>query len=294
MPSSCHQLLTASLVAGLALFVTSSCSPHFGGDASGEADRALTVKGSDTMVHLVSAWAEAFMASHPETEISVTGGGSGTGFAALLNNTTDICAASRDMMPKEKELAEQRGMQPATFLVARDGIAIVVHPSNPVTALTKEQLAKIYSGSYDNWSQLGGLDRPIVVLSRDSSSGTFVFFQLQVLNKRDFHPDARLLPATSAIVQSVARDEGAIGYVGLGYAAGSHGSVKIVPIKRAAETPAVTPSVETVRSGEYPIARPLHLYTPGSPSGLAKDFVEFCLGQEGQAIVRNSGYVVAK
>lgn len=293
MPTRLRKTFGVMFAMAIAVLATVSCRPHTSA-GRGSDSTVLTIKGSDTMVHLVSAWAEAYMRLHPETEISVTGGGSGTGFAALLNGTTDICAASRNMMPKEVELAQARGMTPVRYLVARDGIAIIVHPSNPVAVLTMEQLRKIYTGAYDNWNQVGGTDRPIVVYSRDNSSGTFVFFQEHVLLKRDYRADARMMPATSVIVQAVSEDEGAIGYVGLGYAMEARGSVKILSIRPASGEPAVKPSEESVVSGKYAITRPLRLFTSEEPSGLTAAFIEFCLGREGQEIVREIGYVVAK
>jgi phosphate transport system substrate-binding protein len=277
--------VVAALVPGLA-----SCGRYRGEGPAGAATE-LTVKGSDTMVHLVSAWAEAYMREHPATEISVTGGGSGTGFAALLNGTTDVCAASREMMSREREVAESTGLELVSRLVARDGVAVVVHPSNPVDALTIEQIRKIFTGAIDNWQQVGGMDREIVVFSRDTSSGTFVFFQEHVLLKSDFRPDARLMPATSAIVQSVAEDEGAIGYVGLGYATEAGEGVKMLAVSRANGDEPIVPSISSIETGEYAIARPLRLYTSGPPSGIAASFLDFCSGAVGQEVVRRIGYV---
>jgi phosphate transport system substrate-binding protein len=246
------------------------------------------------MVHLVSAWAEVYMREHPRTEISVTGGGSGTGFAALLNGTTDLCAASREMMLGERDVAASKGLQPVSQLVARDGVAVVVHPSNPVDALSIEQIRHIFTGAVSNWKQVGGADREIVAYSRDSSSGTFVFFQEHVLLKSDFRPDARLMPATSAIVQSVAEDEGAVGYVGLGYATGAGERVKTVAVSRVTGEAPVAPSSDSIREGQYAIARPLRVYTLGPPAGLAASFLDFCLGPDGQEIVRRTGYVTVQ
>ncbi len=294
MPELPPKLWRGVVAAGAILLTISSCNPRGRGTGEAGTPAALTIKGSDTMVHLVSAWAEAFMQEHPRTEISVTGGGSGTGFAALLNGTTDICAASREMMPSETQLARGKGLAPVRSLVARDGIALIVHPSNVVDQLSIEQLRKIYTGAYDNWNQVGGADRPMVVYSRDSSSGTFVYFQEHVLRKRDYRADARMLPATSAIVQSVAEDEGAIGYVGLGYVVESAGGVKVLGIRSAADQPAIKPTVASVESGEYSIARPLQLYTADEPHGLVATFIEFCRGQEGQEIVHASGFVAVK
>jgi phosphate transport system substrate-binding protein len=246
------------------------------------------------MVHLCSNWAETFMKGRPEVEVSVTGGGSGTGIAALINGTTDICAASRKMKEKERKLAAERGKEPTEFVVARDGIAVVVHPENPVEELTLEQLKKIFTGAYERWSQVGGPDQGIIVLSRESSSGTYVFFQEHVLKKEDYTERARLMPATSAIIQTASADKWAIGYVGLGYALEAKGKVRVLRVKVDKDKAAVTPSEETVKSGAYPIARPLYLYTLGAPAGVVKDFVDFALGADGQKIVVDTGYVAVK
>ncbi|MFQ6677991.1 MAG: PstS family phosphate ABC transporter substrate-binding protein [Fidelibacterota bacterium] len=251
----------------------------------------ITIKGSDTMVHLASNWAEAYMKTHPAVNISVTGGGSGTGIAALLNGTTDICIASRKIKSKELELAKEKGLQPDEIITARDGIAVVVNPGNPITSLTIEQIGKIYTGAYTNWTQVSGPDKPIIVLSRESSSGTYVFFQKRVMNKKDYTRNAMLMPSTSAIVQSVAQDEWAIGYVGLGYALGAGAIVKMLAVKEAIDSQAIIPAVETVQSGAYAIARPLHFYTDGVATGTAKNFVDFVLSGEGQKIVLETGYV---
>jgi len=258
------------------------------------ANGTLTIKGSDTMVQLTSAWAEAFMKARPEVEIAVTGGGSGTGFAALLNGTTDLCAASREISEKEKKQAEQKGIKPIEVTVARDGIAVVVHPQNPVGVLTMEQLKKIYTGAYTKWSQVGGPDEAIILLSRESNSGTYMFFQEHVLEKADYAQATRLMPATSAIVQAVSTDKTAIGYIGLGYAVEAKGKVKMLAVKAHEDAPAITPSEEAVKAGTYAIARKLYFYANGTPGGAAKDFVEFCLSEAGQKIVRETGYVTVK
>jgi phosphate transport system substrate-binding protein len=286
------------LLIGLAIATAGACGRSqeqapgtLSGQRSEQGESYLSIKGSDTMVHLASTWAESFMDAHSDVEVSVTGGGSGTGIAALLNGTTDICAASRKLKQKEKDLAAEKGIQPAEIVVARDGIAVVVNPANPVDSLTLEQIAKVYTGAYDQWSQVGGPEEPILVLSRESSSGTYVFFQEHVLQKKDYRQDARLMPATSAIIQSVSSDKWAIGYVGLGYAVEAGDKVKMLGIKADESSAAVSPSEETVVSGEYSIARPLHMYTSGKPAGLVKDFIDFCLSPAGQKIVRETGYV---
>jgi len=253
--------------------------------------QTLSVKGSDTMVHLVSSWTEEFMKAHAEIDISVTGGGSGTGIAALINGTTDICAASRDMKEKERKQAEGNKVSPMEIPVARDGIALIVHPENPVNGLTLDQLRLIYTGKITNWKEVGGADTPILLLSRESSSGTFIFFQEHVLNKEDFSSSARLLPGTSALVQAVAADRGAIAYVGLGFAAEAKGTAKTLGIQGKDQPAPVIPSEETVRSGAYAVSRPLFFYTNGAPKDTAKQFIDFCLSPAGQKIVRETGYV---
>ncbi|MBF0429929.1 MAG: phosphate ABC transporter substrate-binding protein [Fibrobacteria bacterium] len=257
-------------------------------------ENQLTIKGSDTMVHLVSVWAEKFMKANEGAELSVTGGGSGTGIAALINGTTDVCAASRTIKEKEIKLAKKRGTTPMEHVVARDGIAVVIHPSNPINELTIDQIGKIYTGEITNWNQVGGEDHKILVLSRESSSGTYVFFQEHVLKKHDYTPKARLMPATSSIVQSVSTDKFAIGYVGLGYAEKAADKIKAINVKNDAKSPAVKPSEKTVVDGSYSIARPLHLYTKGEPEGITKKFLDYAFSKEGQNIVVETGYVAVK
>lgn len=258
------------------------------------AQQSLTIKGSDTMVDLVSNWADGFRQKNAAAMVSVTGGGSGTGISALINGTTDICAASRDISAEERDLAAKQGFEPVEMIVARDGIAVVANPGNPVTELTIEQLAKIFTGADANWSQMGGPDQAITILSRESSSGTYAFFQEHVLKKRDYAESARLLPATSAIIQEVSSNTWAIGYVGLGYALEAEDKVKILGVKADANSPAVAPSEETVLSGAYPIARALQFYTRGTPAGLAKEFADFCLSEAGQKTVREADFVPVK
>lgn len=282
-------LLLAMLAAGMMM---SGCSR--GDDGAGGEKTFITIKGSDTMVHLVSTWAEEFMRVNPGIEVSVTGGGSGTGIAALLNGTTDICAASRMIQNKETEFASQKGIVPIEIVVARDGIVVVVNPANPVAELTIEQIGNIFTGATQRWDQIGGGAEKIEILSRESSSGTYVFFQKKVLDKMDYSQRAKLMPATSTIVQSVASNKNAIGYVGLGYAMAAKEKIKILAIKADDSSAAVIPSEQTVRSGEYEIARPLRLYTNGQATGTVKKFIDFCLSSQGQEIVEQTGYVAVQ
>jgi len=257
-------------------------------------NKMIMIKGSDTMVHLVSSWAEAFMKQKPDAEVAVTGGGSGTGIAALINGTTEICASSRDMKEKEKQQAREKGVEVKEVVVARDGIAVVVNPQNPIKEIDMQKLAQIFTGVTTRWNQIGDGDEEILVFSRESSSGTYVFFQEHVLKNKDYTPKARLMPATSAIIEAVSSDKGAIGYVGLGYALAAREKVKIVAVKADANSPAVMPSDGTVTSGQYPIARPLYLYVSAKATENVSAFVDFCLSDAGQAIVKEAGYVTIK
>lgn len=259
--------------------------------AQKDKSNALIVKGSDTMVNLSAAWAEAYMKANAGKMIVVNGGGSGVGIAALLGGTTDICNSSRDIKAEEKKKGADAGINPTETNVALDGIAIVVNPANPIKEITLEQLKAIYTGEADTWKAVGGSDEKVLVYSRETSSGTYVFFQEHVLQLEDYSASARLMPATSAIVEAVASDKTAIGYVGLGYAAAAKDRVKVIPVKKDASSPAVEATEATVRSGEYSIARPLHCYTNGKPKGETKAFLDFCLSPAGQVIVREQGYV---
>ena len=276
------------------LFVTAGLLIVVSAAIQAAEEKMIIIKGSDTMVHLVSDWAEAFMTLDPNAEVAVTGGGSGTGIAALINGTTGICASSRDMKDQEKQQAKEKGTDVREIVVARDGIAVVVNPKNPLGELDMQQLEQIFTGAYTHWNQVGGPDEEILVFSRESSSGTYVFFQEHVLKKKDYTPKAKLMPATSAIIESVSSDEGAIGYVGLGYALAAKDKVRILAVKADANSTAVMPSDETVTSGSYPIARPLYLYVNTKAPENITAFVNFCLSDAGQAIVRKAGYVAVQ
>lgn len=278
-----NKCLTISMLTLLGCAGLSACSRSQEG--------VLTIKGSDTMVDLVSLWNEAYAKAKPDVQIALSGGGSGTGIAALINSTTDLCMSSRDLKDEEREQAKAQGKELIEHAVAMDGLAIIANPANPIASLTIEQLGKIYTGAYTNWSQLGGPDQPIQVLSRAPSSGTYLFFQEHVMDGKDYAEHARLLPATSGIVQSVTTDSGAIGYVGLGYAESAGDGIKVLPILKEEGSPPVLPTVETVHSGEYPIARKLFFITAGAPTQAQQDFLAFCTGADGRTIVEKSGYV---
>ncbi len=245
----------------------------------------VTVKGSDTMVILAQRWAEALMKKNPAIKIQVTGGGSGTGLAALINGTTEIATSSRAMKEAESDKLRARYNTTGTELaVAKDGVTFYVNSSNAINALTMEQLKKIYAGDITNWKQVGGTDVPIVVFSRENSSGTYVFVKDNLLNGDDFLASAQTLPGTAAVVNAVAKEKYGIGFGGAAYGKG----VKDLKIKVGAED--VAPVLESIMNGKYPLSRNLFFYTRGKPSGDAKAFIDFCLSPEGQQIVTSVGY----
>ncbi len=263
-------------------------------NAAEKSGASVSVKGSDTMVNLAAAWAEAYMTANPGARVAVTGGGSGVGIAGLLNGTTDIATSSRSIKKEEKAQAKQSGLNVKEIAVARDGIALVVNPANPVNELTHDQLKQIYTGAISNWKELGGPDQKLVVLSRESSSGTYQFFQEHILQNEDYAASVMMMPATSAIIEAVASDKWDIGYVGLGYAVKAKDRVKLIKIKANGTAPAVEPSDESVRSGAYTIARPLFMYMNDRPGTEQQKFVNFCLSDDGQKIVPSQGYVALK
>ncbi|MFQ5943566.1 MAG: PstS family phosphate ABC transporter substrate-binding protein [Anaerolineales bacterium] len=253
-------------------------------------------KGSDTVVNLALAWAEAYKAVEPQIDIAVTGGGSGTGIAALINGTVDVANASRQIKPEEREEAKANGIEPIEFIIARDAIAIIVNRSNPIDELSIGQLSDIYSGKINNWSELGGEDRPIVRLSRETNSGTHVYFLEQVLRQGDkedstlFSPDTLLLPSSEGIMSEVRDNPNALGYDGLGYVTDE---VKVIAVARGLDENYVLPSVRTVNSAEYPISRDLYMYTAGEPTGTILAYLEWVLQSDAQTIVSDLGFVPA-
>jgi len=291
--------LASALLIILPLFIVGCASrtpsPEVEPGAPTPTGKLIQNKGSDTIVNLALAWAEAYMDQHPEVRISVTGGGSGTGIAALINGTVDIANASRAMKEKEIENAKANGVDPVQFVIARDAIAVVVNPQNPVDRLTIGQLSDIYTGKITNWKEIGGEDRPIVLTSRESNSGTYVYFLEHVVRKGDkksnllFSPEALLLPSSEGISLETSRNPNAIGYDGLGYVTPEE--QKVLAVARTPEGPYVMPSVDTVNSGAYPVARPLYMYTNGEPTGEIKAYLDWILGPEGQSIVRDLGFV---
>lgn len=252
--------------------------------------QSIIVKGSDTVLPLSQAEAEDFMLKNPDKSITVIGGGSGVGIAALIDGEVEIAMASRSMKDSEIEDAKQKGIDPLETVIGWDGIAVVVNPENPVTQLTFEQLKAIYDGNVSNWKEVGGEDAPITVISRDSSSGTYEYFKEEVLEGREYRQDALVQPATGAIVQEVAQNKGAIGYIGYAYL---DTSIKALALD-GGDGSFVPATEENILDGKYPLARQLYYYTNGEPQGLAKEFRDYVLSSEGQGIVSEVGYFPAK
>jgi len=281
----------------LALFVLTSCGPDSSATASDSSAAYIQNKGSDTIVNLALAWAEKYQAEHPNVRISVTGGGSGTGIAALLNKTVDIANASRKIKQEEIDQAKSNGVDPVEHIIARDAIAVIVNPGNPVKQLTLKQISDIYSGKISNWSEVGGENRPIVRLSRETNSGTHVYFLETVLrlgksdDKTLFSMDTLLLPSSEGIVAEVRQNPNAIGYDGLGYVPKD---LKMIAIAKEAGGAFVLPSIATVNDKSYAIARDLYMYTNGEPTGVVKQYLDWILSDEAQQIVADLGFVPVK
>jgi phosphate transport system substrate-binding protein len=263
-----------SLVLSLVLGVMLMAGVSYGDD--------LRVDGSTTVLPIAQRAAEVFMKNHPDTKVFVTGSGSGTGIKALMDGTTNIATSSREAKDKEISDAKAKGVALTPHKIALDGIVPVVHPSMKITDITTDQLRAIYNGNIKSWKELGGPDRPIAAVSRDTSSGTYEVWEEKVLKKDPVRADALLVASNGQMVQTVAQNPYAIGYIGIGY---MDKSVKALHVngKVATET--------SVRDGSWPVARPLFLYSNGNPKGVAGKFVDFLLSKEGQAIVKEVKYV---
>lgn len=271
--------LTAALIMAMQICI--------GGLAGAKEEGRLSLQGSTTVLPIAQVAAEEFMdladiGLLPEADITVRGGGSGVGIAALLDGTIDIADASRPIKSKEVEKAKTKGIEAVGTVIAKDGIAVVVHPSNSVKELTLEEVKAIFTGKIDRWSEVGGETKQIVVISRDTASGTFETFNTLALKEEKVRDDALMLASNKAVATTVAKTPGAIGYVGLGY---------LSEEVKALVLDGVEASQKTVVSGEYKLSRPLFMYTNGNPQGLAKKFLDFVLSLSGQRIVEDVGYV---
>jgi phosphate transport system substrate-binding protein len=255
------------------------------------AAETITVKGSDTLLPLGQRWAEDYMNTNPGTVIQVTGGGSGVGIAALINGTTDVCEASRQIKPGEIDKLKERFNSPGVEIpVARDGLSIYLNEDNPVKELTLAQLKDIYAGKVMNWKDVGGNDAKIILYGRDNSSGTYTFFKDNVLKGKDFAAQTQTLPGTAAIVNAVAKDKQGIGYGGAAYAKG----VRYALVKADDKSQGYEPTLENVKSGKYPLSRFLFWYVRNKPTGEIKKLVDFVLSDAGQKIVAEVGYFPVK
>lgn len=255
--------------------------------AVGLAGKAITIKGSDTMVILGQRWAEVYMSKNPGSVLQVTGGGSGTGIAALINGTTDVCQASRPMKTSERTKLKERYFTMGTEIaVAKDGLTVYLHESNTVPQLTLEQLKAIYVGDVTNWKDVGGADVEITVYGRENNSGTYVFFKDNVLKGDDFSPTVATLPGTASVVNAVSKDPTGIGYGGAAYGKG----IKFCPVAATAADSAYVPDAEHVGNGKYPLARDLYWYLRTKPEGDIKKLVDWVLSPDGQEVVMTAGY----
>ena len=272
----------------------SACSSPSGQPAAKTASAYIENKGSDTIVNLALAWAEQYQVEHPDIRISVTGGGSGTGIAALLNGTVSIANASRKISDDEMKQAQSKGINPVEHIIARDAIAVVINPENPVNELTLQQISDIYSGKITNWKEVGGDDRPIVRLSRETNSGTHVYFLETVLRLGDkksktlFSMDTLLLPSSEGIINELRSNPNAIGYDGLGYVPKD---LKMIAIAKKPGEAYVLASIATVNDKSYAIARDLYMYTAGEANAAEKDYLDWIISAEAQQIVAKLGFV---
>ncbi|RJQ46971.1 MAG: phosphate ABC transporter substrate-binding protein [Gaiellales bacterium] len=277
------------IAAALALAALAAAITGCGG-TTGDTGGMLQVKGSDTMVNLSQMWAEKYMEENPAAQIAVTGGGSGTGISAMINGTADLANSSRQMKDEEVAEASSKGVEVEEHRVGLDGIAVIVHPDNPVKELSMQQLSDIFTGKITDWSQVGGGPGAIVLLSRESNSGTHVFFKEHVMNDQEYSPQALLMPSSQAIFEETRNNASAIGYVGLGYA---QSGVKALGVSKDGSA-AVAPSVETVQSGTYPVSRPLYIYSKKDASTQAVEFIDWIKGEEGQAVLLELDFVPLK
>lgn len=266
---------------------TRSEAPAPSGAAPTPDKTALAVRGSDTMVILGQRWAEAYMKKTPGLAIQVAGGGSGTGIAALINGTTDICQASRPMKPKEKDdVKAKRGADVIETRVAIDALAVYVNAKNPLKELALPTLSKIYRGEVKSWKDVGGTDHAIVLYGRENNSGTYGYFKEHVLENKDFAAATQTLAGTAAVVGAVKGDEFGIGYGGIAYLEG----IRALAVKKDDASPAIAPSLETAQKGTYPLSRFLFFYTAGKPTGAAETFIGWVTGPEGQKVIDEVGY----
>lgn len=284
--STLARFAVAALVVAVALSGATGCrrEPPVTDGLSG----TLVIRGSDTLVNLSAAWAEAFMELNPGVQVSVSGGGSSTGFAALIDGSGDLANASRPIKSSERQALETKGKPAVEHVVALDAVTMIVNPSNPLESLTMGQLADILTGRVTNWRQVGGSDQAITVYSRETSSGTYAFVREHVMGNEDYVASARLMPSTESVLQAVAQDRGGLGYIGMGYLTPAVKALKLAP---TADATPVEATEENAVSGAYPLARPLYVYSAGEPGEIARAFIEFATSEAGRRIAVEMGFV---
>ncbi|NRT13223.1 PstS family phosphate ABC transporter substrate-binding protein [Flavobacterium sp. 14A] len=261
------------------------------GNETSSAAVSVTIKGSDTVLPLAQKEAEDLMKANKDVSVTVVGGGSGVGLTALIDGTTDIAMASRDMKTEEKLKFSEMKKEIEEVIIAYDALTVIVNPANKVSKLTREQLEKIFTGQITNWKEVGGEDAKIVAYSRESSSGTYEFFKDEVLDKKNYASNILSLPATGAIVQAVGQTKGAIGYIGLAY---ETKEVKQLAVSYDQGKTFIEPSVASAKDKTYPISRPLFYMFDKTNAAKVKTIVDFALSDEGQKIVSEIGYVPLK
>lgn len=259
----------------------------------GQAPQTVQIKqkGSDTLLLLAQRWAEDYMKTNGNVEIVVSGGGSGTGISALIGKQIDVADASREIKQSEIDQAKANGVNPVEWKVAIDGISLIVNKDNPVKELTMDMLRRIYNGSVTNWAQIGGADAPIIAYGRQSTSGTYVYFEEEVLKNDKYRSDMNQLAGNAEIVQAVINDPNGIGYVGVAYAEARKDELTILSVKKTVDSTPYQPTIDNILSKKYPISRFLYVYTNGIPEGAVKDYLKFILSSNGQALVEKVGYI---
>ncbi len=291
-------MATKQVIVGMTimLLMLTGCSSGSQSDSTGgEANRAIQNKGSDTIVNIALAWAEEYRNVDPSVSIAVTGGGSGTGIASLINGTVDIANASRPM--KDEEIADARSndIEPVEHVVAIDALAVIVNLDNPVSKLSIDELSDIFTARITNWKDVGGNDAEIILVSRETNSGTHVYFLEEVVRRGEkdnsdiFAPQTLLMPSSVGITSEVQRNPNAIGYDGLGYVDQAH--EKVLAIAKDNESPYIAPTIETAKEGTYPLSRDLYMYTAGEPQDVIAQYLDWIFSSEGQAIVQRLGFV---
>jgi phosphate transport system substrate-binding protein len=288
-------ILNLILVSVAAVCLFYGCSRYTNG--GGRYTSSMQIKGSDTVVNLIQVWSENFVKQYPTYNVSVIGGGSGTGFASLINKTCDIAMSSREIEEQEELLAKKNNVKPIEFKVGLDGLAVLVNKNNPVDKLTMGQLRDIFMFKITNWKEVGGNDSKIVILSRENNSGTYMFFKERVLRnnnknaKDEFSVHSLMMSSSQAIYDEVLQNPNALGYVGMGFI---NDAVKALSVTVDDKEKYIYPNTENVLNGLYPISRPLYLYTDGEPSGVIKMFINYALSNEGQKVVLETDFVPIK